>query len=487
MGSLYQDPLQDIPLTESTATRIEMHMVPHRFTLTDPIMLRHVLCLSIIVHNSFHVFLCCRQLCLARKSTEPPMEMHKAMSPDIFKEARTTELKAVELQMVGYIIDAFFSCIELYFGIFYHLWITTMVWYRNIGDLIWHNIAFMALFSTYMTLRRLPVVFYNKFILEPRYHVDSKDGAPFIGIICVSAFMIVFAQVILIPLTGLFLFIEGNGGFFFVLWIWGFIFISSIIILIIFTIFGMPFIGKMERLPDGNLKNTLKDVLDQFHFPRDSVYIVRTSYSTNTSAYAWGFCYKKRVIVLDNLLMNRGKDVEHLDPDDVGKGLQDEQLVAFLVHELSHWYYYHFLKAFTMVQFTVLIYLMLFGVCYHQTSLYQAAGFQYDFYPHIVGYWLVFKYVMPPYLTFTNWIIYYFFRHFEYSADKHACRLGYGNTLSSALLKLFADNIVFPYVDKWYLMWYSRRPTCLQRLKHLQSLEIPADIKIHKSQFFSKI
>lgn len=188
------------------------------------------------------------------------------------------------------------------------------------------------------------------------------------------------------------------------------------------------------------------------------------------TAYAWGCCCYKRLFIMESLLLNHGKPVAQLHEEDVGKGLEDNQLVAYIAHELSHWRSLHVLKAFGIIHVTLLIYFLLFGTVYRQDVLYEAAGFQSNFYPPIVGYWLVYKYVMPLYLTITNWIIFYVLRYLEYDADLKVWKLSYGPAYIDALIKLFGDNPTFPYMDNWYLMWHRYRPTTLLRIRRLDKV-----------------
>ncbi|XP_068140915.1 uncharacterized protein [Drosophila tropicalis] len=467
---LYQDPLQGEPFGQ-IPTMNSLGVIPKSISLTDPVMLRHALCLSILIRNCFHVYLCWRQLRLCKRSQEPPFQMLGIMSQATFDSSKDREMRAVELELIRYIFDAILSCLELYCGVFPYLWKLTMKWYPQINDDMWHNLVFMVIFSTYMVVRTMPSVLYDKTVLEPYYGADPEKVHTLVGLLCASAFLIVLVQVALIPITAIFLFIEGKGGWYFVLWIWGFLFVLSIVSLLFFSLFGAPCLGKNTKLSDGNLRKELNRVFSDLEFPSNRVYVVQTFHITNATAYVWGCCCCKRLIVLDNLIYNRGKPAEELHEHEIGLGLKDEQVAAFLAHQLAHWRRYHFFKSFIMVHISLLIYLLLFGTCYRQQALYEAAGFSYEFYPRIVGYWLVYKYVMPLYLTITNWIILYIIRHFEYSADKYTWKLGYSENLKSALLKLFSDNYLFPLVDHSYLMWHRVRPSIMQRLRNLQRLE----------------
>ncbi|XP_017156859.1 CAAX prenyl protease 1 homolog [Drosophila miranda] len=471
MGSLYQDPMAAVPMIVMDDT-IGLRMVPDEMRLTDPVFLRHVLCGSIVLHNLFHVVLCYRQLRTCNHHQEPPRQMRAVMSPASFQEAKNTEMHAVDLQLMSYVFDAIFSCIELYFGVFHTLWDRTMALYGNVGELVWRNLAYMALFSTYMVLRLLPLVFYEKLMLDNRYNVDPETAPPLVGVVCALAFVIVFVQVLLIPFTAIFLYIEIHGGYYFVLWIWGFLFAVSVLALVFFSLFGLPCLGKSSTLPEGSLRSALLEVLEDYKFPAHRVSLMHTFHIAKATAYVWGYCCCKRLVILDNLILNRAMPLAELLPEEVDLGLSDSQVAAFVAHQLSHWRHYHMLKGFILVHVSLIIYMVLFGTCYHVHALYEAAGFPHNSYPIIVGYWLVYKYVMPPYLTISNWIVFYFIRHSEYRADNEAWRMGYGHSLREALLKLFADHSVFPFDDHWYLMWYRTRPSCLQRIRNLQRLDL---------------
>lgn len=452
-------------------TGIGFQMVPNSLSLSDPIFLRHILVTMCVVRNLFHVYLCWRQLRLCQWAKEPPSEMQGTMSMAEFQTAKVEEGYAVEQKLLSYIFDAIFSCIELYLGVLPFLWRVIISSYSIVDDLIWQSIAFVALFSFYMVLRGLPLVFYAKLVLEPFYEVSRDKSVPLVGLLCSFALLVVLLQVALIPLTTIFLFIESNGGTYFVLWIWGFLFIVSLLLFAIFNLYGISFIGQQTKLPAGPLNNALKDLLQVFKFPTDSVYVIRTVHTTSPTAYAWGCWCRKHVVILENLLWNQGRPEAELHPDEVGRGLEDDQIVAYIAHELSHWHYQHCLLIFCMVHATLLMYLILFGTCYRQLVLYEAAGFPQTFYPPIIGYWLVYKYVMPLYLTITNWIVFYFLRKFEFAADKYTWKLGYSSAFISALLKLYNDNHVFPYVDPWFLMWHRMKPTSMQRIKNLIHLQ----------------
>ncbi|KAH8312230.1 hypothetical protein KR044_009898 [Drosophila immigrans] len=468
--SLYQYPMQSQPM-EIVYTGIGYRMVPDDISLRDPVFLRHLLVMMCVIRNLFHMYLCWRQLRLAQWAKEVPKEMQSAMSKDLFFVARDEESFAVEQKLMSFLFDAIFSCIELYFGVLPFLWRVIISSYSIVDDLVWQSLAYVTLFSCYMVLRGLPLVLYTKLVLTTFYEISADKTIPLAGLLCSFALLVVILQVGLFPLTAIFLFIEEEGGSFFTLAIWAFLFGLTLILLVAVNNYGLTLVGKLNKLQPGPLNNALANVLKEFKFPPDCVYIFRTFQATNDTAYACGCCCSKHVVILESILLNQGRPESELHSEDVGRGLMDDQIVAFVAHELAHWRYKHVFITFTLTHLTLLIYLLIFGACYRQHVLYMAAGFPQNFYPQIIGYWLVYKYVMPLYLTITNWIVFYFMRRFEFQADAYTTKLGYGTTLISALLKLVVDNNVFPYVDRWYLMWHRMKPAHLKRIKNIIRLQ----------------
>jgi len=56
-------------------------------------------------------------------------------------------------------------------------------------------------------------------------------------------------------------------------------------------------------------------------------------------------------------------------------------------------------------------------------------------------------------------------RRFEFQADEFATRLGHGEALKAALLKLQKDNLGYPLFDKLYSSWHHSHPPIIERLE----------------------
>ncbi|XP_017059455.1 CAAX prenyl protease 1 homolog isoform X2 [Drosophila ficusphila] len=263
--------------------------------------------------------------------------------------------------------------------------------------------------------------------------------------------------------------LEAESVWYFNLFVWLLLVVGSLLLLVAVGLFGVPCIGKSRELKDSDRSESLRKVLTDLKFP-GRVYAVYTFHVGRPTAWVMGCFCCLRLDIHDNLTLNRGLGSTDLAFSHVGEGLNDEQLAAFVAHQLAHWHLWHSVKTLVMIHLSLLVYLVLFGFSYKWSTLYKAAGFS-KLYPCVVGFWLVYKYLMRPFHTLTTWIVLFFIRHFEYAADAYIVKRGYGEGIRSALLKLFSDDFEFPYVDHWYLMWHLYRPSVLQRILNLERLE----------------
>ncbi|KAH8322946.1 hypothetical protein KR059_011693, partial [Drosophila kikkawai] len=467
MATLYEDPTRTEPLVISGCS-IGMKMMPEKWNFSDPVFVRHILCLMIVIHGIFHAILCCCQLRLVEKSKEPPPQMEGIMSLDDFKDSKDKQLHRVQLALFNVCADTIYSCLDLYLCTLAIIWKLTVEWYRFASD-IWLNVVFMTIFTTYLVIRRLPSMFYEKLILDPKYNVDPKKSWPLIGVMCSLAFFVVFMQIGVIPLTAICMTLAKLKVWYFVLVCWLFLLAVDFILHLATGIFGVPCLGKSRLLKESEMSKQLSVVLQTFKYP-GRVYLVHTYYLGRPTALVLGACCCRRLAIHDNLMLNKNVATDDLPSTQVGAGLNDVQLAAFVAHQLAHWRLWHIPKSLLIFHLTLLTYLVIFGFSYNWQTMYLAAGFT-RVYPYVVGYWLVYKYLMTLYRTGCIWIVYYFLRHFEYTADRYCYRLGVATSMKAALLKLFADHRVFPYVHFGYLMWYRHKPSILQRIRNIQRLE----------------
>ncbi|KAH8270375.1 hypothetical protein KR018_009034, partial [Drosophila ironensis] len=462
---LYYDPMQGKHRYHVEGDRIGMAIFPHKFSLSDPILLRHLLALIVVLHTCFYAILCRRQLRVCETELEPPKMMEGIMTPAEFEAAKDKEMHTVWCNLTGLISDCIFSLLDLYLGILAALWRLT-VEINGYQDRVWLNIFYMSLLSIYMVFRIVPQMFYEKLSLDPTFNVDPGRSPPLVGLLCTMAFLAIILQMVVIPMSVFFVMFEPT---YFPIVVW----VVMIVIFLAVSSFvgwtGVPCVGRSRKLDDVQIDVDLMYVLEKFRFPLHRIFMMHTYHVGRPTAWVLGCCCCLRLDIHDNLMYNRGRAKDDLPFTQVGMGLDEEQVGAFVAHQLAHWKLWHVPKGVSIVLASFLVYVVIFPFAHKIDVLYKAADFT-NFYPHMVSYWLVYRYVMQPYNTISTWVIFYFSRHFEYHADTYVCKMGLGLYLKDALLKLAADACVFPYADHAYLMWYRRVPSGFQRILNLHVL-----------------
>ncbi|ALC41946.1 ste24c [Drosophila busckii] len=399
-----------------------------------------------------------------------PEELRGIIPPEIFYRARIYELHKMELRMWKYFVDIILTLIELFFGFYPFVWNLAVLTLKPLsGAEIWVSVIFVFYMSIYITVRCLPVLLYDKCILEVRY--GTRSSMPTYCYCLLGLLAVVLAQFLLGPLTMLVVLSVELLGWWFFMWYYLAWAVLTILMIFLLPYVCIPCVGVQRRLQPGPLYNEVKVVCDMVGFPMKRVFIIRTRTTQYSNAYFYGSCCLKRIVIFDTLLLNKGLSASELKPFEVGRGLTNIQVAAVVAHELGHWRKGHFYKATFIMKIHLLLTMLIFGVLFHCKQIYEAIGFEPGLCPIVVGFIIVMRIAMIPYLTLANFFILWNLRRFEYSADRFAHMLGYSLSLRSALVKIYADHMSFPVYDTCYARWNHTHPTILQRLEYQERLD----------------
>ncbi|XP_064538283.1 CAAX prenyl protease 1 homolog isoform X1 [Drosophila montana] len=440
----------------------------------EPRHLLYILMLVLFIDHIWEIILAKRQQLTCLGAITVPEELRGIIPPEIFHRARIYELHKMELFIWKHVMDVIISLLELYFGFYPFVWGLATSTLASLTDKeIWISLIFVFYLTIYITLRCLPVLLYDKCILELRY--GTQQRFPCYIYFCMGLLSIVLSQIVLAPLTLLIVFSVQAIGYYFFLYFWLMWALFTIFLVFFLPYLCIPCIGHQRRLPPGSLLYAdIKQVCDVTGFPMSRVFIIRTKSMQYSNAYFYGSCCLKRIVIFDTLLYNKGLPIQELQPYEVGRGLTNPQVVAVVAHELGHWRKGHFYKATFIMKVHFLLTMVLFGLLFHCPQLYQAVGFVPGLCPIIVGFIIVLRFAMTPYLTLANFLMLWNLRRFEYAADRFAHRLGYSMQLRLALIKIYADHMSFPVYDSCYARWHHTHPTILQRLAYQQRLDAEA-------------
>lgn len=149
--------------------------------------------------------------------------------------------------------------------------------------------------------------------------------------------------------------------------------------------------------------------------------------------------------------------------------MQDDEVVAVLGHELGHWKLSHTLFNLVITEVNLLFMLAVFSYFYKTDSIYHAFGYESP--SVLIGFTLVFTYIMAPYNEVISVAMSFLSRYMEFSADRFSAELGYTPLLQSALIKLGKDNLSMPIDDPLYSMVHHSHPPIVERIAALKKFE----------------
>ncbi|XP_014236302.1 CAAX prenyl protease 1 homolog [Trichogramma pretiosum] len=323
----------------------------------------------------------------------------------------------------------------------------------------------------------LPISIYETFVIEEKHKFNKQTAGFFIKD---QLTKLIVSYVLIVPLICGIVWIIKNGGDYFILYLWIFTVVMSLVLMVIYPEFIAPLFDKYTALPEGDLKVRIEALASSLGFPLYKLYVVEGSRrSSHSNAYLYGFYKYKRIVLFDTLVYEYQKkkaDEEREKARASGKeeveekeipGCETDEIIAVLAHELGHWHHSHALKGFLYGQVIFLVNFVLFAQLLHYSPMYEGLGFT-DSKPVFIGLLIVLNNILAPVNKLLSWAMTINSRKFEFEADRYALGLGHAEPLKQALIKLHKDNLGYPLYDKLYSNWHHSHPPLLERLDALK-------------------
>lgn len=303
-------------------------------------------------------------------------------------------------------------------------------------------VIFVDLFIIINWILALPFSLYSTFVVDKKYGFSNMTVGLYIKDTIKSAILfLIFGSAVI---AGLSLIIENFETW----WIWGFIFIFSIIILInmLYPVIRDKMFDKFSPLEDKILESKINTLLEKVGFKSSGVFSVDASKRDNRlNAYFGGLGSTKRVVLFDTLI----------------EKLTHNELLAVLGHELGHFKNGDILKNIGIMGFVMFIFFAIFGNL--PDELFLGLNISSESYGIIV----VFLMFSPILSFFLMPLISAMSRHNEYAADEFGSDMQSSDDLVSALLKLANENKSFPLSHPIYIFFHYSHPPLVERLKAL--------------------
>ena len=383
------------------------------------------------------------------------VQHNKNKVPNAFKSIIKTKdhLKAADytaakskLNIVDLIVQAAFLYLLTIGGLIN--WLNNYISTLDLNSIISGSLVIISV-MVLSSLIDLPANLFKVFNIDEKFGFNRMSLKIFIidGIK-----QLILSILIGLPILFLSLWIIGNLGEFWWLWLWIFISFFNFAMLSVYPLYIAPLFNKFEPLADKNLKTKIEKLLLKCGFISSGLFVMNGSLRSNHgNAYFTGFGKSKRIVFFDTLL-------EKLTPNEIE---------AVLAHELGHFHHEHVKKRIALMFLISFIGLYILGNLKESAWFYEGLGVYSLNDANAV---LLFLLVSPLFIFFIRPIMAYYSRKNEFEADEYACKFSKPNDLKQSLIKLYRDNASTLTPDPLHSSFYDSHPSALIRINAIDKL-----------------
>ncbi|KPI94126.1 PREDICTED: CAAX prenyl protease 1 homolog [Papilio xuthus] len=413
----------------------------------------------------WELYLTLRQLKIYHTNKTIPDELKEMLNEESIKKARLYGIDKSKFKIAKELYNIILISVILYKRWIYVAWYKSEMIAESLNITPDQEIIVTCIFMTFVTLfnfvMNMPIKIYATFVLEENHGFNKQTALFFIKDQLKS---LLLGLVITLPIISIALYIIMLGGNMFVVWLWMFTTLTTLLLLALYPTVIAPLFDKFVPLPDNALRKGIEDLASKLNFPLSQIYIVKGSKrSAHSNAYFSGLLGAKRIVLFDTLLESHDKT------KNVTTGCTDDEILGILAHELGHWSCSHIYKSIALTEVNLLLLFTAFGILFKYSTLYTAIGFPTEQEPIIIGLLVILQLILAPYNSLLSYFATALSRKFEFEADNFAINLKYANELRSALIKLGKDNLDYPIYDKLYSAWYHSHPTLLHRIENINN------------------
>lgn len=380
-----------------------------------------------------------------------PRTLEGVISQEKFEKSRAYSLDKSHFHFVHECVTILMDSAILFFGVLPWFWKKSgdflVVVGLNAENEILHTLAFLAGVMIWSQITDLPFSLYSTFVIEARHGFNKQT----IWLFFRDMFKGIGLSILLgPPIVAAIIVIVQKGGPYLAIYLWGFMFILSIVMMTLYPILIAPLFNKFTPLPDGELRERIENLASSLKFPLKKLFVVDGSTrSSHSNAYMYGFFNNKRIVLYDTLIQQCKKE---------------EEVVAVIAHELGHWKLNHTMYSFIAVQILTFLQFGGYTLVRNSGDLFQSFGF--DTQPVLIGL-IIFQHTVIPLQHLVSFGLNLVSRSFEFQADAFAKKLGYAAALRAGLVKLQEENLSAMNTDPWYSAYHYSHPPLVERLAAL--------------------
>ncbi len=313
---------------------------------------------------------------------------------------------------------------------------------------LWTGVAVFISFGLLSSIIDLPSDVYSTFRIEAKFGFNRTTPGLFIIDMLKS---LVLTLLIGIPFIALVLWLMAYAGEFWWLSVWAVWISFSLLMIWIFPTFIAPWFNKFQPLENDDLKQGIEALLQRNGFTSEGIFVMDGSKrSGHGNAYFTGFGRHKRIVFFDTLL----------------KGLNTDEVIAVLAHEVGHFKHKHLQKRIILMAILGLAGLAFLGWLMQQAWFYSGLGVNTSSTYMAL---LLFVLILPIFTFFLQPVMAWFSRKHEFEADDFAADQANPQMLIQALVKLYKENASTLTPEPLYSAFYDSHPPAPVRIAHLSS------------------
>jgi len=411
----------------------------------NEILFSNIFLTLLILSCATEVYLSIRQNNSAIKhSLTVPNDFKKIIKiKDHTKAAAYTSAKT-KINIAGLIVQALFLYVITLGG-----WINELnaILSAYLSNEIIQGVALILIIMTLSSLIELPLGLYKTFVVDEKFGFNKMTISLFISDLFKQS---IVSLIIVIPVIYIALWIFGNLGESWWIWLWVFFSIFNVVMLAVYPLYIAPLFNKFNPMVDKELKSKIEILLKKCGFESDGLFVMNGSLrSTHGNAYFTGFGKAKRIVFFDTLL----------------ERLTHNEILAVLAHELGHFAHNHVKKRIFALFLISFVGLYLLDFLKTNEWFYFGLGVTEQSNATAL---LLFVLISPLVLFFIRPIMAFYSRKNEYEADAYACKYTPASDLKNSLIKLYRDNASTLTPDNLYSAFYDSHPPAIARIGALE-------------------
>lgn len=411
----------------------------------NEILFSNIFLTLLILSCATEVYLSIRQNNSAIKhSLTVPNDFKKIIKiKDHTKAAAYTSAKT-KINIVGLIVQALFLYLITLGG-----WINEFnsIISAYFSSEIIQGVALILIIMILSSLIELPLGLYKTFIVDEKFGFNKMTLSLFISDLFKQSMV---SLIIVVPVIYVALWIFGNLGESWWIWLWVFFSIFNVVMLAVYPLYIAPLFNKFNPMMDKELKSKIEILLKKCGFESDGLFVMNGSLrSTHGNAYFTGFGKAKRIVFFDTLL----------------ERLTHNEILAVLAHELGHFAHNHVKKRIFALFLISFVGLYLLDFLKTNEWFYFGLGVTEQSNATAL---LLFVLISPLVLFFIRPIMAFYSRKNEYEADAYACKYTPASDLKNSLIKLYRDNASTLTPDSLYSAFYDSHPPAIARISALE-------------------